>query len=121
MAIPKPQLVRLIAAVLGSAGACWFTVLYTHISRIRFEFDHQGGRLTAVNEILTAHGCWLFVFPVVALVIGLWLLQSRPQFIATFEVHVSVVWLLSLAVAGFCLLTWQVQNIPTFSHMEWHF
>jgi hypothetical protein len=88
---------------------------------MRFEFDHQGGQLAVINEVLAAHSRCLFIIPVVALAVGLWLLWSRPQSQTTFEVLVSSVWLVSLAIAGFCLLTWQIQNIPVFSHMEWHF
>jgi hypothetical protein len=29
--------------------------------------------------------------------------------------------ILSLAWVGVCLLLWQAQNVPIFSHMEYHF
>ncbi|MCX5674014.1 MAG: hypothetical protein NTX87_03305 [Planctomycetota bacterium] len=112
---------RLFAAVLGSAGSVWFVVVYSTYSHIRFKFDHEGGNLMLVSHAFLDHGNWLFLLPVLALPIGFWLVRSRPQATVTFEILLSVIWLLSLALAAFCLLMWQVQNIPIFSHMEWHY
>ena len=121
MTISKPNLVRLLAAVLGAAASAWFVVLYTQFSRFRFEFEHRGGQLTAINTEMSAFGQWLFALPILALALGLWLLVARPAAANAFEVVLSVTWLLALTLALFCILSWQVQNVPTFSHMEWHF
>ena|SRR5438046_7407877 len=121
MTISKPNLVRLIASVIGSTASVWFVVAYTRFSHFRFKFEHEGGQLNAINEVLVPHASWLYLLPVVALPIGLWLICCRPQATATFEILLSAIWLLSLGIAGFCVLIWQVQNVPTFSHMEWHF
>ena len=121
MAISKPNLVRLLAAVFAAAASAWFVVFYTHFSRFRFEFEHQGGQLTAINTALSAYGQWLFALPVLALALGSWLVVARPAAATAFEVVLSVTWLLAFTLALFCILSWQVQNIPTFSHMEWHF
>jgi len=121
MQISKSNLVRLFAAVLGSAGSLWFVVLYSYLSHLRFKFEHEYGHLKKVNQAFVDNGNWLFLLPVLALLIGLWLVCSRPKATVTFEILLSVIWLLSLALAAFCLVTWQIQNIPIFSHMEWHY
>src|SRR5687768_8805654 len=121
MTISKPNFVRLLAAVLGSAASAWFVVLYTRFSRFRFEFEHEGGMLTAINTEMSAYGHWLFALPTLAFALGVWLLVVRPAAATAFEVVVSVTWLLAFTLALFCILSWQVQNIPTFSHMQWHF
>jgi TRAP-type uncharacterized transport system fused permease subunit len=121
MTISKPNLVRLIAAVIGAAASAWFVVHYTEFSRYRFEFEHRGGQLINANVALVAYGRWLYLLPVMALILGFWLLRARPDSAATFEALVAVTWLLTFAVAAFTVLLWQVQNVPTFSHMEWHF
>jgi len=121
MAISKPNLVRLLAATIAAATSACFVVEYTRFSRLRFEFEHQGGILTAVNDFMSAHGQWTFALPVLALVLGLWVLLVRPSAAATFEAVVSTTWVLAFTVALFCILSWQIQNVPTFSHMEWHY
>jgi len=121
MQISKPNLVRLFAAVLGSAGTAWFVVVFSAYSHIRFKFEHECGQLMFVSKAFVDNGNWLFLLPVLALLIGLWLVCSRPKATVTFEILLSVIWLLSLALAAFCLLAWQAQNIPIFSHMEWHY
>ena len=121
MTISKPNLVRLTAAVIGLAASVWFVVAYTHFSHSRFRFEHEGGQLSAINEVLVAYGSWLYVMPLVALPVGLWLVCWRPQATATLEILLSAIWLLALGLAGFSLLIWQLQNVPTFSHMEFHF
>ncbi|MCL4177149.1 MAG: hypothetical protein KJ072_05330 [Verrucomicrobia bacterium] len=121
MTISRVNLVRLIAAVVGLIASVWFVGAYTHFSHLRFKFEHEGGQLIAINEILVPYAAWLYVLPTVALPIGLWLVCRRPQAGAALEILLSFVWLLALGLTGFCILIWQVQNVPTFSHMEWHF
>jgi hypothetical protein len=121
MTISRPNLVRLIAAVMGMTASVWFVVTYTDMSYSRFKFEHEGGRLIAINEVLVPYGSWLYLWPAIVLPIGLWLIYRRPNASATLEIVLSGTWLLALALAGFCILIWQVQNVPTFSHMEWHF
>ena len=121
MTISKPNLVRLLAAVFAAATSAWFSVLYTHFSKFRFEFEHQGANLIVITEEMAAYGAWLFALPVMALIVGLWLLLARPAAATTFEAILAVTWVLAFALALFCILGWQVQNVPTFSHMEWHY
>lgn len=112
---------RLLAAVIGSAMAVLFVVAYTRYSRWRFEYEHEGGRLIYVNELLVAYASWLYLLPMATVVAGLWLITRRSQAATSFEILMAVVWLVSLGLICFCLLSWQVQNVPTFSHMELHF
>lgn len=121
MTISKPHLVRLLAAVLAAAVSAGFVVLYTRYSEFRFEFEHPGGTLMNMNSALSAYGHWLFALPVLTLAAGWWLLVARPAATTSFEIVVSVTWLLAFTVALFCILAWQTQNVPSFSHMEWHY
>jgi hypothetical protein len=114
--------VRLIASVLGLLGSVWFVVNYTKASQLRFRIEHEGGSLIAINTVLVHYGTWLYVLPVISLALGLWwCICRRSQPSATFEILLSATWLLALGLAGFCLLSWQIQNVPIFSHMEWHY
>ena len=121
MTISKPNLVRLLAAVFAAATSAWFVVLYTRFSKFRFEFEHRGGMLMNMNSALSDYGHWLLALPVVTLAIGVWLLVARPAAVTSFEIVLSITWLLAFALVLFCILAWQIQNVPTFSHMEWHY
>jgi len=121
MSISKPNLVRLLAAVVAAAGLAWFVVLYTRFSRYRFEFEHQGGLLMNMTTEMSAHGHWLFALPVLAFAFGIWLLVARPTAVAVFEAVLSVTWLLAFALALFCILSWQIQNLPTLRQMRWQY
>lgn len=121
MTISRVNLVRLIAAVVALIASVWFVGAYTRFSHFRFKFEHEGGQLIAINEILVPYAGWLYVLPSVALPVGLWLICRHPKAGALLEILLSVVWLLAFGLAVFCILIWQVQNVPTFSHMEWHF
>jgi len=96
-----------------------FVVGYTHLSE--FKVEHEGGHLLAINEVLVPYSTWLYLLPAIALSVGLWLICRRPKAAATLEILLSVTWLLALGLAAFCILIWQAQNVPTFSHMEWHY
>ena len=74
MTISRPNLVRLIAAVMGLTASVWFVVTYTHYSHFRFKFEHEGGQLIAITEVLVPYGRWLYLLPTIALPIGLWLI-----------------------------------------------
>jgi hypothetical protein len=63
MTISKPHFVRSIAALIGLAASVWFVVTYTHFSHFRFRFEHEGGSLNAINEVLVPYGNWLYVLP----------------------------------------------------------
>lgn len=121
MIVSRPSVVRLVAAVIGLTASVWFVTSYTYMSHARFKFEHDGGQLTRANEILVSYCGWLYVFPVVLLLVGLWCILDRPEAAATFEILLSVIWLLALGLAAICLLTWQVQNVPTFGGMHWNF
>lgn len=108
------KVVRLLAVVIGSAMAVLFVVAYTHVSRARFEYESEGARLGRVNDLLVAHGSWLWLLPVVAVLAGLFLIRRRPQSAASFEALLAMVWLASLGLVGFCLLSWQLQDVPIF-------
>ena len=86
----KPNLVRLLTAVLAAATSVWFVVLYTRFSKFRFEFEHRGGMLMNMNSALSDYCHWLFALPVVTLAIGVWLLVARPAAVTSFEIVLSV-------------------------------
>jgi hypothetical protein len=116
----RPNLVRLIAVVTALVASAWFVVVYTRFADFLFRFEHEGGRLSRITEILVGYGSWLYVLAPLFLFLGLFLLLRRPQAVTTLEVVLSLGWLLALGASGLCILAWQVQNVPVFSRMEWH-
>ncbi len=121
MMISKPNLVRMITAVIVLTGSVWFVANYTRFSHFRFNFEHKDGHLIAITELLVLYCQWLYLLPLVILSIGLWLIYFRSQAATALEILISGTWLFALGLAGFCVLIWQVQNVPMFSHMEWHY
>jgi hypothetical protein len=119
---PWAGLVRLIAAVVSSLIAGVFLVFYTRDSYRRFQFEHPDATgLMNINEALLASGKWVFALPAVALLLGIVLLWARPVSIVVFEALVAAVWISSLLMFALPILSWQMQNTQTFSHMKWHF
>jgi hypothetical protein len=74
-----------------------------------------------LTEEMSAYGAWFFALPVMALIIGSLLLLARPAATTAFEVVLSVTWFFAFALALLCIWAWQAQNVPTFSHMQWHY
>ncbi|MCP5524814.1 MAG: hypothetical protein H7A46_25085 [Verrucomicrobiales bacterium] len=109
-----PKLVRLLAAVIASAMSVVFVVAYSHVSRSRFEYQSEGAQLMHVNKLMCAHGGWLWLLPSVAVLAGLILTRRRPPSAASFEALLAIVWLVSLGLVGFCLVSWQLQDVPIF-------
>jgi hypothetical protein len=117
----KANLVRLLGAVTVSVAACIFVALYSRIAHFRFLSDHPGGSFSKAAEFLT-HRAWLgYILPAVALVAGCWSLRRVGQSSVWIEVVIAGTWLLSLVWFGYCVLAWEVQNCPVFSHMELHY
>ena len=127
------QLVRLLASVTVALGACLFVVLYDQFSYIRYPFDHPDaeGHLAAPHqfilanrppgsEFLTAHRAHAYVVPIVGLLIGILVIWRWSQFPALAELVVSAMWVLAFLWAGFAIVMWQVQNVPLFHGMRFH-
>ena len=116
----KVQLTRLLSAVVLSVAACFFVVTYTRFSHFRFRFEHPGAQLMKGCVFIVHYSVVAYVIPIIALLAGIVALRARNS-IVIFEVILAVTWVLSLGWAGLCLLLWQSQNVPMFSHMELHF
>lgn len=120
--VSKPNLVRLLAAVIGQASLIWFVVTYTFTSRVRFEQEHgEPSRYKSLPEFFIDYSNWGYLFPIVSLASGLWLILRCPRWDATLEILLSATWLIGLGLAGLCLLGWQVQYVKIFSGMSWHY
>lgn len=105
-----PKLVRLMAAVIGSAMAVLFVVLYSNVSCRLLVHESEGDKLILLTQFLLTAMKWFYLVPPVALVMGLLLISRRPQGTALYEALLAVVWLLSLGLVGLCLLSWQAQT-----------
>ena len=116
----RVSLVRLVSAIGASLIASLFLAAYTHQSHHRFQFEHPGRVLIRFNETLIAFSGWALAVPFTALCLGMLLLLMRPKSVVMFELLISLVWITSLLMIAVPVLTWQMQNAPTFSHMEWH-
>ena len=118
---PKAQFVRLLAAIVVSGIAGLFVLEYSRFSRLRFEYEHPGGHLIHATEFL-ASSAWIgFVVPLIALLLGTGALRLSKGSAVLFEVVMAFTWALSFFWICFGILSWQIQNVPVFSHMEWHF
>ena len=116
------QLVRLLASVAISLAACLFVVAYNHASATRFQFDHPGATtVTPFNEFVGAYGICAYAVPLAGLLVGTLTLWRRPNSHVLIELIVSALWVLALIWSGLVLLSWQIQNIPIFSGMRWHY
>ena len=118
---PKVQLTRLVSAVVLSVAACFFVVTYTRLSHFRFQFEHPGAQLMIGCVFIVHYSAFAYALPVTALLSGIVALRAKSGVPVIFEVILEVTWVLSLGWVGFCLLLWQSQNIPIFTHMELHF
>lgn len=114
-------LVRLAGAVSSSLISSTFSVIYTRHSHFRFRFEHPEGSLMNMNEALVAYGKWAFALPAVALTAGLVLLCTRAKSDVAFELCIAGAWVSSLLMVVIPVLCWQTQNVPIFTHMQWHF
>ena len=115
----KHQLIRLLATVICSSAILGFTIIET---KIQTSFFAHIGDAYPVNPAFSAcvmffyeHGWWVFIVPLSALVIGIWMLYRHPQSLATFEILIFSVWLLTIAFVGFYIIGWQYQYMD----LEW--
>jgi len=69
--------------------------------------EHPHGGLSAAVDMLLDYGKWSYCFPILALVLGLWLLRSKPKAEVFFEWVVGVTRLLAFVWAAYCLVIWQ--------------
>jgi hypothetical protein len=115
----KHQLIRLIGNVICSFVALGFTVIHTE-SEAPF-FSHLSDSFpvhphsTWLILLFIDYGRWAFAVPLVALLVGVWMLYRRPQVLVTFELLISLVWLLTIIVIGLCFIGWENQR----SDLEW--
>ena len=117
----KANLVRLLGAVAVSVAACFFVTVYSSMAHFRFLNDHPGGSFSKVTEFLTQRGWVGYMLPALALLVGCWALRRAGHSSVWIEVVIAGTWLLSLVWFGYCLLMWEIQNCPVFSHMEFHY
>ena len=115
------QWVRLLAAVAVSLVACCFVAYYSRLSRLRFNYEHPGSHLMHATDFLSQWAWIGYALPTVAFLVGVWALRRSAVSTVLLEVIIAGTWFLSLVWFGFCLLMWQAQNVPAFSHMELHF
>src|ERR1035437_9635186 len=111
----KVHLVRLLAAIAGSTAGCFFVSVYSRLSHFRFLYEHADGRFCRGAEFLSERAWVGYAVPAIALLVGIWALR-RSGSPVLFEIIVALTWVLSLVWFGSCLLIWQSQNCPTFSH-----
>ena len=117
----KVNLVRLLAAVAVSIAACSFVSTYSRMAHFRFLSEHPEGSFSRATEFLTQTGWVGYMVPAAALLFGLlalWRASASPVLV---ELVIAGTWFLSLVWFGSCLLFWEVQNCPIFSHGQFHF
>lgn len=118
------ELVRLLAAVMIALASCLFVAAYNDLAENRFPFDHPGQTLQArpdLGEFVTVHRHHAYAIPVAGLLLGSVIIWRWPKSKVLIELVVQTLWLLAFMWAGSVLLLWQIQNIPVFSAMHWHY
>ncbi len=132
------QLVRLLAAVVIACAACLFVVSYDNFAYIRYSFDHpdaDGHREPPDNAFsklvlesrsnacvfITAHRTHAYAVPLAGLLLGIIIIWRWPQLHVLLELVVASLWILAFLWAGVVLISWQIQNIPIFHGMRWHY
>ena len=117
----KAYLVRLLGAIAISVAGCFFVSVYSGIAHLRFLSDHPEGSFSQVTEFLSQRGWVGYTLPAFALLVGCWALRRAGRSPVWIEVVIAGTWFLSLGWFGYCLLMWEAQNCPTFSHMRFHY
>ena len=117
------EVVKLLASVVTGLLACWFVVLYDSSARIRFSFDHPGETLHGpdMGQFVAVYQQYAYAIPILGLLMGSFIIWrwSKSKFLI--ELVVQVLWILAFMWAGLVLILWQVQNIPMFTAMHWHY
>jgi hypothetical protein len=73
------------------------------------------------GEFVTAHRTHAYVVPLTGLLLGIIIIWRWPKLHVLIELVVASLWVLAFLWAGFVLIVWQVQNIPIFHGMRWHY
>ena len=132
------QLIRLLAAVVIAFAACEFVRIYDSASYTRYPFDHPNadghtetpgeafGKFILesrpyVGEFVTAHRAHAFVVPFAGLLLGITIIWRWPKREVLVELVVASLRVLAILWAGLILIIWQIQNIPIFHGMRWHY
>jgi len=118
------ELVRLLAAVVIGLGSCLFVSAYNRLAETRFPFDHPGQELRARPDIgvfVTDHQQYAYTIPVLGFLVGCLIIWQWPKSKVLIELVVQILWILAFMWAGLVLIIWQIQNIPIFSGMRWHY
>lgn len=74
-----------------------------------------------MNRYILGYGASLYLIPILGLVVGMWIALRRPAAAVLFELVIVGVWLVSLALVAYCLILWQMQNIPVYGHSELYY
>ncbi len=132
------QIVRLLAAVTIAFASCSFVALYDGFAYIRYPYDHPnadgryepagqtlGGFVIqsrpSAGEFVTAQRTHAYVVPLIGLLLGTTIIWRWPKFHVLIELVVASLWILACLWAGLVVIVWQIQNIPVFHGMRWHY
>ena len=92
------------------------------MSHIRLGIDHPGASSwPPFVELMLSRGNWTYALPLIVLIVGLACLRVRSSSLALFEVVIQLAWMTAIALPLFCILFWQIANIPTYSGGRAHY
>lgn len=74
-----------------------------------------------LSEIITAHRTHAYFVPFIGLLLGGIIIWRWPTFHVLIELVIAVLWILAFLWAALVLIVWQIQNIPLFHGMRWHY
>ena len=113
------QTVRLIGVVLMSSVAVLFVHYYGQWVRNELEFEHEAIELTAACQFLSDYGRVGLALPVLMAAVGGFAIVKKRRLLH--EIALASTCVLSVAWVLFTIVAWQVERIPIFHGMRWHY
>lgn len=107
----RSRAVWLVGSVVVSCIAALFVQLYASISESLHNVDHAGQKLPYLTEIVT-YSSWLgYLVPVVAAVLGIYLLKIK-RFMTLIDIIIVTAWVLSVTWICIAIIAWQLPKVP---------
>lgn len=114
--------IRILGATAVSAIAAWFVKAYTRTSNLRFVVDHEVEPGMNGAQLLLRYSWVGYAIPLLALASGIavYVLMPKRRELGA-EAVAWITAILAFAWVLFCLLIWQMANVPWWSGTGVHY
>ena len=103
-------LVCAVAAAFATLLSCLFA-LGSHSVKCHNLVEHERLDLPCATHWVASAVPWVFVVPLVVLVLGVIFLRSRTRHALAITVLANIAWLFALAWPLFCLYAWELPSV----------